>query len=193
MKEHIIALRTTILGLAARPEGALTAELRALGYTERQLTNTLFSLMQEGSLWSFRKGTSANYFETESRMLQAKQTWAAGANERLRRHMREKYATKVQNPEWVAYQAQKKAENRGRQRDAAIAAGTLVPRTPRPPKPAAAPKQPKPYTAAPVTIKPTGRGPAYLPGDPVRTERTIYTYGRSPSNPTRTNTHSEAA
>jgi hypothetical protein len=40
--------------------------------------------------------------------------------------------------------------------------------------------------------KPPAGGPARLPGEPLITAATKVTYGRSPSNPTRTNTHSEA-
>lgn len=192
MKDSIRAMRTEILALASRPEGALMTDLRKLGYTDKQLTNVLYPLKEEGLIWSFRIEHTAKYFETEARMLESKAAWEAGAADRLRQRERDKYAKKVQNPEWVAYQAQKKAESRGRQRDAAIAAGTLVPRKPRPPKPAAAPKPQKPCMPATVTIKSTGRGPAYLPGEP-DFSKAKYTYGRSPVQPPRTNTHSEVA
>lgn len=49
----------------------------------------------------------------------------------------------------------------------------------------------KPCMPATVHVKASGRGPAYLPGDPVPTARTIYTYGKSPTQPTHTSTHAE--
>lgn len=41
--------------------------------------------------------------------------------------------------------------------------------------------------------RPTAGGPARLPGEPIITATTKFTYGRSPTNPIRTTTHSEAA
>lgn len=49
----------------------------------------------------------------------------------------------------------------------------------------------KPCMPATVHVKASGRGPAYLPGKGVETNQTIYTYGPSPKNSLRTNTHAE--
>ena len=192
MKDHTRELRAAILALASRPQGALMADIRALGHTDKQLTNAIYPLKEEGLIWSFRIEHTAKYFDTEARMLAAKAEWEAGAPARLRQRERDKYEKKKQNPEWIAYQMLKKAESRARQRDAAIAAGTLVPRTPSPPKGAPAPKPQKRCMPATVTIKSTGRGPAYLPGEP-DFSKAKFTYGRSPVQPPRTNTHSEVA
>ena len=42
-----------------------------------------------------------------------------------------------------------------------------------------------------VTIHGRGPGPAYLPGEPVRTPQTIYTRAPIPRQPTHTNTHGQ--
>lgn len=49
----------------------------------------------------------------------------------------------------------------------------------------------KPCLPASVHIKSYARGPAYLPGDPLITSKTKFTFGVSPMNPSRTNTHAE--
>lgn len=180
MKAYIEALRGEIQRLTAAPEGVLTTVLHELGHTEKQLKNVLYAMKDEGLIWSFRKQQNGLYFDNEARMLEAKKAWSAGATERLRKRWRDK----------------SRAYN-GKVREAKIAAGTFQPHAA--PKPAVAPAKPKPipkphqkpYVAAPVTIRATGRGPAYLPGDPVPTSRTIYTYGKSPTNPTHTTTHAE--
>jgi len=64
------------------------------------------------------------------------------------------------------------------------------PISPIPPAPKPKPKaHQKPVVQAPG--RPVPGGPARLPGLPITTPATKYTYGRSPTDPTRTNTHSE--
>lgn len=64
------------------------------------------------------------------------------------------------------------------------------PIAPIPPAPTPKPKaHQKPVIHAPA--RPMPGGPARLPGPLVFTAATKFTYGVSPSNPTRTNTHSE--
>lgn len=192
MNADIKALRGEIKRLAAAPDGVMKSRLLELDYTDKQLKNTLYPMMAEGLIWSFRKEHSGIYFDSEARMLEAKKAWEAGARERLLQSWRErsaaKYAKLKLDAQWAELHKVRGEQYREAKRNEKKAAGTYRPRGAS--KPSPAPHQ-KPYVAAPVTIKASGRGPAYLPGEPKTTSRTIYTYGKSPTNPTHTTTHAE--
>jgi hypothetical protein len=175
MMDFTQKMRDGILAIAARPTGAMMVDLRKLGFTEKQLENAIYVLKREKRLWGFRRGEPANYFDTQARMREAKAAWDAIAVDRDRERRAEK------------------AKRRIARREARKASGEIEPRERVRPQVAKPKLPPKPAIAATVSIRSTGRGPAYLPGEPIVTSTTKFTYGRSPANPTRTNTHSEAA
>lgn len=187
MTEAYRTLIAAILQLSARDGGAVTADLTALGYTQEAVSRATHALRKTGRLWSFKRSGGAQYHATEEAYSLASAAWNAGAKERLRAREREKYARKKEtDPAWIKAKNARVLATRARRM-----AAEPKPRQPKKPREYKVTPKQKPAFPETVTIKSSARGPAYLPGDPVFTRQTKYTFGVSPGNPTRTNTHAE--
>jgi len=187
MTESFRTLTATILQFSAREGGAVTADLTVLGYTQEAVSRATYALRKAGRLWSFKRSGGAQYHATEEAFLIASAEWNAGAKERLRARERDKYAKKkLTDPAWIEAKNARVIATRAKR----LAASGVEPKIKKPREYKVTPKQ-KPSFPANVTIKSSARGPAYLPGEPVFTRQTKYTFGVSPTNPTRTNTHAE--
>jgi hypothetical protein len=187
MTEAYRTLTASILQLAARDGGAVTADLTALGYTQEAVSRATHALRKTGRLWSFKRSGGAQYHATEEAYAIASAEWNAGAKERLRARERDKYAKKKEtDPAWIKAKNARVLATRARR----MAAAEPKPRQPKKPREYKVTPNQKPAFPATVTIKSSARGPAYLPGEPDYS-KAKRTYGASPQNPTRTNTHAE--
>jgi len=187
--------RELILELAAREVGLKVAEMAERGIAERTAHKTIFKLRSAGLLHSAQAGLRATYFTDAFRAAELQAAWENSAAERkkadqLRYETNRNAKLGLPPPKRRVLQtpAEKeairiaKAQRMKEKRDAArLAAGS--------PMPTRTPNQ-RPALAAPVTIRASGRGPAYLPGEP-DCSKAKWTYGPSPAQPTHTNTHAE--
>jgi len=187
-----MTLTETILQLAARDGGAMTADLTALGHTQRAVSAAAYALRKAGKVLSFKCSNGAHYHTDEAAHIKAQAAWAADVKLRKSILNRKKHEKRKLSPEWNEKRNKRLADYRAKKREEDIAAGLAVRKLPKkqPRDYKVTPKQ-KPAFPATVTIKSSARGPAYLPGEPRFTASTKYTYGVSPTNPTRTNTHAE--
>lgn len=161
-----MTIQSTLLELAKRPEGCCTEDMMAIGFTRDNVNVAAGALFKKGLLHSVRRQRSAMYFTDPIACEEARLKVAQAAKDRLAERNRQKQRDR-----------RKRRSDEGRTLTADGKARPL-------------PKQ-KPAMPATVHIKAYARGPAYLPGEPLITSKTKFTFGHSPSNPTHTTTHAE--
>jgi len=187
--------RELILRLAAREQGVQVSEMPEHGISESKAHKMIFKLRCAGQLHAAQAGLRATYFTDAFRAADMQAAWDNSAAERKVADRRRYEANRnaklglpppkqrvLQTPAEKEAIRLAKAERMRAKRLEERGGTSISVRSP----------HQKPSLSVGVTIHASGRGPAYLPGEPVITPQTKFTYGRSPMSPTHTTTHMEA-